>query len=142
MNITSQTLEEAVNLETMMTNVLDKVQNSKEKAATQVFDLHVQKLEQEREHNERRQQEVAVFEAAGTLEMAKLVAQYTAEEANDHKNEAWAQQNVDTMERNKAFHNSSDGENDNNNNDPSSSSSSPSSHHHPKATTIRLRSCP
>lgn len=93
-----QTLLEAEYIESMM-NMLDTVQNSKEAAARELFNLHVTNLKIERGNNERRQDELELFVASGTLEMAKLVALYTAEGFGDQDHDEKVQEKVATMER-------------------------------------------
>lgn len=97
-----QTMLEAEYIESMM-NALDKVQNSKATAARELFDQHVANLKTERQDYERRQDDIELFAASGTLEMAKLLAQYTAEDVVDQESIDKVQQKVDTMERDKAF---------------------------------------
>ena len=104
----TRTLEEAVFLESMM-NVLDKVQKGKEAATRDMFDLHVRNLKTERANNDRRQDKIELFVASGTLEMAKLVAQYAKEDADDLQDEACNEQKVNAIEQSKEFHKSKAG---------------------------------
>lgn len=98
----ARTLEEAVFLESMM-DLVDKVQGAKEQAAKDMFTLHVQHLKQERNMNAERKQELELFVAAGTLEMAKMVAQYAEFYAIEQVEEAQADQDVERIERQKNF---------------------------------------
>ena len=93
-----QTLLEAEYIEKLM-NTLDTVQSCKETAARELFDLHVTNLKSERKNNERRQDEMELLIASGTLEMAKLVAAYTAEGFDDQENDEKLQERVARMER-------------------------------------------
>ncbi|CAB9499765.1 histidine kinase PdhS [Seminavis robusta] len=103
----ARTLEEAVFLESMM-NDLDKIQRCKEDAALDMFDLHVKNLKMERDDNARRQQELELLAASGTLEMAKLVSQDTADDGLDRENDAQIEQRVDAIERKKDFESSTE----------------------------------
>mmetsp|Transcript_7643 Transcript_7643/g.13463 ORF Transcript_7643/g.13463 Transcript_7643/m.13463 type:complete len:1267 (+) Transcript_7643:118-3918(+) len=100
----TQTLEEAVYLDSMM-NTLGNIQRVKEKAARELFNLHIVNLKEERENNERRNEELSLFAAAATLEMSNLVAHYIADDAEDQEEEAQTQQKVEATERSKDFHN-------------------------------------
>jgi hypothetical protein len=96
----AQTLNEAIYLESMM-DVLDHVQTFKEGAARELFDLHVKNIKAARDSNEKRTEEINLFSAAGTLEMAKLVAQYFEQEAVDVARADEVQENVERAERTK-----------------------------------------
>ena len=98
----AQTLEEAMYLEATMVS-LSKVQEVKENAARELFELHITNLKEERDNNERRSEELELFAASATLEMAKLVAHYSDEDNEDQEDEARRQQQVDAMERTKTF---------------------------------------
>lgn len=97
-----RTLEEAMFLESMM-DALDRVQRAKETAARDIFDLHVRNLKTVRNNSQRRQEDVELLVASGTLEMAKLVVQYTDEDDNDQVEELRVNQKVEAIERSKEF---------------------------------------
>jgi hypothetical protein len=94
----AQSLEEAVYLESMM-GMLDSVQTFKEGAARELFDLHVKNIKAERNSNERRSEELDLFTAAGTLEMAKLVATYNTQDGDYIEGEVHVQEIVSRAER-------------------------------------------
>lgn len=98
----ARTLEEAVFLEGMMDG-LDQVQTAKETAARELFDLHVKNLKEERNTRDRQQDELELFAASATLEMAKLVAQYTEAHGDETEMEHQAQEKVESIERGKNF---------------------------------------
>jgi len=98
----ARTLEEAIFLESMM-GVVDKVQTTKEEAARDMLDLHVRNLKEVRNTYDRHKDELELFAASGTLEMAKLVAQYTEEDLDDKEVENQTEENVGSIERSKIF---------------------------------------
>ncbi len=98
----AQTLEESSYLEAMM-GLLDNVQIRKETAARELFYAHVEHVKAMKESAARRTAEMSEFSAASTMEMAKLVARYTDENADDAERELKIQERVDRSERRKGF---------------------------------------
>lgn len=99
----TQNMEEAMYLESML-DLLFKVQQGKESAARELFELHVGHLKEQRVTLERRNGELADLRADATLEMARVVAHYTEEEDDNLELEEQVRENVDSMERHKNFH--------------------------------------
>ena len=98
----AQNLEEAVYLEAII-DLLERVQVAKEDAATEMFQLQVQDLKDRRKSLGIREKNLSELRAASTIEMAKLVAHYVEENAQNNEDDEQTMENVATTERGKDF---------------------------------------
>ena len=98
----AQNVEEAAYLESIV-GMLDRVQAAKEAAATELFELQVDQLRRRREALVRRERDMHNLREEATLEMAKMVAHYVEEEAQNLERDKQIHEQVDRAERGKAF---------------------------------------
>ena len=89
-------------LESIMQLLLN-VQETKEKAATEVFEVQVKDLKSRRESMKKREKEMNDLRAEATLEMAQIVAHYVEEGAQNDEDDNQRDENVAKTERNKDF---------------------------------------
>jgi hypothetical protein len=99
----AQNLEEAVYLESTL-NLLDEVLAGKETAARALFELQIKGFNTQREANAKREVDLALFNAAATLELAQVVAQHTEEDKGNEEDAGQVEENVAAMERRKDFY--------------------------------------
>ena len=98
----AQNVEEAAYLESIV-GMLDRVQAAKEAAATELFELQVDQLRRRREALVRRERDMHNLREEANLEMAKMVAHYVEEEAQNLERDKQIHEQVDRAERGKAF---------------------------------------
>lgn len=97
-----QNIEEAAYLESML-GLLDDIQEGKENAARDMFELQVAHFSQQRENNERRSRERHELVAAATSEMTRLFAHFTDEEQGHVEEQNKIEEAVQATERRKDF---------------------------------------
>lgn len=98
----AQTLEEALYLESML-NLLDQIQSAKETAARELFDLRINYFKDQQEASNARSLALEELVIASSKQMAELIAQYTEEDGENEEDENAKDENIDAMEREKAY---------------------------------------
>eukprot|EP00535_Pseudo-nitzschia_heimii_P009853 CAMPEP_0197173990 /NCGR_PEP_ID=MMETSP1423-20130617/707_1 /TAXON_ID=476441 /ORGANISM="Pseudo-nitzschia heimii, Strain UNC1101" /LENGTH=1224 /DNA_ID=CAMNT_0042622879 /DNA_START=231 /DNA_END=3905 /DNA_ORIENTATION=+ len=97
-----QNLEEASYLENIII-LLDSVQEAKEVAADEYFQMQIRYLKQQHKSIQEREKELVDFRAKSMLDMAELIARYVKEEMQDREEDEQTKEMVERTERTKDF---------------------------------------